>query len=143
MHLLVAAGDATVRQFDVHGRVLMTLRHPKPVLGIAATHDRLATGSADGRIRTWSWDGRLIWQTGHGSSSEHLAFSPDGSTLAAAANDGSLSLWDRGGAVLGKAALSGRPVGIHCANDTVLTGNQDGALELWSFDSAAAKGGPS
>src|SRR5271166_495412 len=143
MHLLVAAGDATVRQFDVHGRVLMTLRHPKPVLGIAATHDRLATGSADGRIRTWSWDGHLIWQTGYGSPAEHLAFSPDGSTLDAAANDGSLSLWDHGGAVLGKAALSGRPVGIHCANDTVLTANQDGALELWSFDSTAAKGGPS
>ena len=143
MHLLVAAGDATVRQFDVHGRVLMTLRHPKPVLGIAATHDRLATVSADGRIRTWSWDGHLIWQTGHGSPAEHLAFSPDGSTLAAAANDGSLSLWDHGGAVLGKAALSGRPVGVHCANDTVLTANQDGALQLWSFDNAAAKGGPS
>jgi hypothetical protein len=142
-HVLVAAGDATVRQFDVHGRVLMTLRHPKPVLGIAATHDRLATGSADGRIRTWSWDGHLIWQTGHGSPAEHLAFSPAGSTLATAANDGGLSLWDRDGAVLGKAALSGRPVGIHCADDTVLTADQGGALELWSFDSAAAKGGPS
>jgi hypothetical protein len=143
MHLLVVAGDATVRQFDVHGRILMTLRHPKPVLGIAATHDRLATGSADGRIRTWSWDGHLIWQTRHGSPAEHLAFSPDGSTLSAAAKDGSLSLWDRSGAVLGKAALSSRPVGIHCTNDTVLTANQDGALELWSFDSTAAKGGPS
>ena len=133
-HVLVAAGDGTVRQFDVHGQVLMTLRHPKPVLGIAATHDRLATGSTDGQIRTWSWDGHLIWQTGHGSPAEHLAFSPDGSTLAAAADDGRLSLWDRGGALLGKAALSDRPVGIHCADDTVLTANQGGALELWSFE---------
>ena len=49
-------------------------------------------------------DGHLIWQTGHGSPTEHLAFSPDGSTLAVAANDGSLSLWDRDGAALGKAA---------------------------------------
>ena len=133
-HVLVAAGDGTVRLFDVHGQVLMTLRHPKPVLGIAATHDRLATGSADGQIRTWSWDGHLIWQTGHSSPAEHLAFSPDGSALAAAADDGRLSLWDRGGAFLGKAALSGRPVGIHCADDTVLTADQGGALELWSFE---------
>jgi len=143
MHLLVAPGDATVRQFDVHGEVLTTLRHPKPVLGIAATHDRLATGSADGRIRTWSWDGHLIWQTGHGSPAEHLAFSPDGSTLATAANDGGLSLWDRRGALLGQAALNGRPVGIRYADDTVLTANQGGVLELWSSDSAAAKGGSS
>jgi WD40 repeat protein len=133
-HVLVAAGDGTVRLFDVHGQVLMTLRHPKPVLGIAATHDRLATGSTDGQIRTWSWDGHLIWQTGHGSPAEHLAFSPDGSALAAAAEDSRLSLWDRGGAFLGKAALSGRPVGIHCADDTVLTADQGGALELWSFE---------
>ena len=120
----------------------MTLRHPKPVLSIAVTHDRLATGGADGRIRTWSWDGHLVWQTGHGSPVEHLAFSPDGSALAAAANDGGLSLWDRGGALAGKAMLGGRPVGIHCADDTVLTADQSGALELWSFDLAAAEGGP-
>ena len=60
LNILVAAGDGPVRQFDVHGRVLMTLPHPKPVLSIAVTHDRLATGSADGRIRTWSWDGHLV-----------------------------------------------------------------------------------
>ena len=143
LNILVAAGDGTVRQFDVHGQVLMTLPHPKPVLGIAVTHDRLATGSADGRIRTWSWDGHLVRQTGHGSPVEHLAFSPDGSALAAAANDGGLSLWDRSGALAGKAALSGRPVGIHCTDDTVLTADQGGALELWSFDMAAAEGGSS
>jgi WD40 repeat protein len=133
-HVLVAAGDGTVRQFDVHGQVLMTLRHPKPVLGIAATYDRLATGSTDGQIRTWSWDSHLIWQTGHGSPAKHLAFSPDGSTLAVAADDGRLSLWDRGGALVGQAALTGRPVGIHCADDTVLTADQGGALELWSCE---------
>src|SRR6185437_7355134 len=133
-HVLVTVGDGTVRQFDVHGQVLMTLRHPKPVVGLAATHDRLATGSTDGQIRTWSWDGHLIWQTGHGSPAEHLAFSPDGSTLAAAADDGRLSLWDRGGALLGTAALTGRPVGIHCAEDTVLTAEQGGALEFWSCE---------
>jgi WD40 repeat protein len=143
MHLLVAAGDGTVRQVDVHGEILTTLRHPKPVLGLAATHDRLATGSADGRIRTWSWDGQLIWQTGHGSPAEHLAFSPDGSVLAAAANDGGLSLWDRDGALSGRAALSGRPVGVRCADDTVLTANQGGVLELWSAGRAAAEGGQS
>lgn len=133
-HVLVAAGDGSVRQFDVHGQVLMTLRHPKPVLGVAVTHDRLATGSTDGQIRTWSWDGHLIWQNGHGSPTEHLAFSPDGSTLAAAADDGRLSLWNRGGALLGRAALTDRPVGIHCADDTVLTAIQGGVLELWSCE---------
>ena len=60
-----------------------------------------------------------------------------------AAPAGGLSLWDRGGALAGKAVLGGRPVGIHCADDTVLTADQSGALELWSFDLAAAEGGPS
>jgi CHAT domain/Anaphase-promoting complex subunit 4 WD40 domain/WD domain, G-beta repeat len=143
LHVLVAAGDGTVRQFDVYGRVLMTLRHPKPVLGMAVTNDRLVTGSADGRIRTWSWNGHLMWQTRHGSPIEHLAFSPDGSVLAAAASDGGLSLWDRGGTQAGKAALSGRPAGICWTDDTVLTANQTGTLEFWSFDMAAAEGGPS
>ncbi|MGE5291384.1 MAG: CHAT domain-containing WD40 repeat protein [Micromonosporaceae bacterium] len=141
LHILVADGAETVQQFDVHGRILMTLRHPQPVVGMAVTHDRLATGCADGRVRTWSWDGQLMRRAEHGSPVEYLAFSPDGSSLATAANDGSLSLWGRDGTLAARAALSGRPVGIRCTDDTVLTANQGGALELWSFDIAAHGGG--
>lgn len=139
--ILVAISDGTVLQFDVQGRILMRLPHPQPVLGMAVTHDRLATGSADGRVRIWSWEGQLIRRAGFGAAVEHLAFSPDGSRLVAAAGDGGLSLWNRDGTMLGKAALSGRPVGIRCDSDTVLTANQAGALELWSLDVAAPAGG--
>jgi len=119
----------------------MRLPHPQPVLGMAVTHDRLATGSADGRVRIWSWEGQLIRRAGLGAPVEHLAFSPDGSWLVTAASDGSLSLWNREGTVVGRSGLSGRPVGIRCDRDTVLTANQAGALELWSLDVAAPTGG--
>ena len=139
--ILVAVSDGTVLQFDVQGRILMRLPHPQPVLGMAVTHDRLATGSADGRVRIWSWEGQLIRRAGLGAPVEHLAFSPDGSWLVTAASDGSLSLWNREGTVVGRSGLSGRPVGIRCDRDTVLTANQAGALELWSLDVAAPTGG--
>ena len=139
--ILVAVSDGTVLEFDVQGRILMRLPHPQPVLGMAVTHDRLATGSADGRVRIWSWEGQLIRRAGLGAPVEHLAFSPDGSWLATAAGDGGLSLWNREGTVVGKAALSGRPVGIRCDQDTVITANQAGALEVWSIDVATHGGG--
>jgi hypothetical protein len=61
--------------------------------------------------------------------------------LATAASDGTLSLWNREGALAGQAAISGQPTGIRCTHDTVLTANQAGALELWSLDVAAHGGG--
>ncbi|HUK73650.1 MAG TPA: CHAT domain-containing protein [Streptosporangiaceae bacterium] len=143
LNILVAAADGTVQQIDVQGRILMTLRHPQPVLGMAVTHDMLATGSADGRVRIWSWGGDLIRRVEHGSPVEYLAFSPDGSWLATAAYDGGLSLWSRAEGLAGRTATSGRPVGVRCSEGTVLTANQDGALELWSFDVAAGGAGPS
>jgi WD40 repeat protein len=137
--MLVAAGDGTVFEYDVHGRVNMSFPHPQPVLGIAITDERLVTGSADGRVRTWSWDGKLIHRVGHGAPVEHLAFSRPGSLLATAQSDGTLSIWDREGSLAGKAAVSGRPVGICCTYDSVLTANQAGDLQLWSL-SAGARG---
>lgn len=140
--ILIAAGDGTVQEFDVHGRVLMSLPHPQPVLGMAVAEDRFVTGSADGRIRTWSWEGKLLRRQGYGAPVEHVAFTPDGSLLAAAASDGTLSLLDREGALVGQAAVSGRPVGIRCTHDTVLTANHTGAFEFWSLETATGGGGP-
>jgi hypothetical protein len=136
-HILVTAGDGTVKEYDVHGQVRLSLPHPQPVLGIAVVDDRLVTGSTDGRIRTWSWDGTHLHREGDGAAVEHLALSPDASMLAAAQSDGTLSLWDRGGTLAGRTAISGRPVGLRCADNSVLTANHLGDLELWTVGVAS------
>lgn len=142
-YMLATIGDGAVLQLDVQGRPQQVLRHPQPVLGIAVTNDRLATGCADGRVRTWSWSGELLRRAELGAPVEFLAFSPDGAWLATAASDGILSLWDRSAAFAGRTVLSGQPVGVRCADGTVLTANQGGALELCAFDVKGGEGGSS
>ena len=135
--ILVTAGDGAVLQLDAQGRTVQAMRHPQPVLGMAVTDDRLATGCADGRVRIWSWNGELMRRADQGSPVEYLAFAPDGTWLATASVDGTLSLWDRDGASAGKTTLAGRPIGLRCTRDTVLTANHAGALELWSVNAQA------
>ena len=58
----------------------------------------VATGSADGSVRIWTFDGRpetvLLQRTG--SATQDLAFSPDGRLLVSAGNDGTSTVWKLG-----------------------------------------------
>ncbi|OKI02078.1 hypothetical protein A6A06_13375 [Streptomyces sp. CB02923] len=131
-HLLVGTGDGAVRRLDVHGRTTAQWPHPQPVCAIAVCADRLATGSPDGRIRAWSWTGRLLHRVHQGGAVRQLAFAADGTLLAAASDDGVLVRWDRDGTPRDRVEQAGRPVGVAFTgrDGTVLTATDDGLVRL-------------
>ncbi|MEU3539427.1 WD40 repeat domain-containing protein, partial [Streptomyces paromomycinus] len=130
--LLAGTGDGVVRRLDVHGRTTAQWPHPQPVCAFAGCADRLVTGSPDGRVRAWSWNGRLLHRVHQGGAVRQLAFAADGTVLAAVSDDGVLVRWDRDGAPLDRTEQIGHPVGVAFTGEdgTVLTAADDGLVQL-------------
>ncbi|MFI2240366.1 CHAT domain-containing WD40 repeat protein [Streptomyces chrestomyceticus] len=130
--LLAGTGDGVVRRLDVHGRTTAQWPHPQPVRVFAWCADRLVTGSPDGRIRAWSWNGRLLHRVHQGGAVRQLAFAADGAVLAAVSDDGVLVRWGRDGAPQDRTEQIGHPVGVAFTgeDDTVLTAADDGLVQL-------------
>ncbi|MEU7226493.1 CHAT domain-containing WD40 repeat protein [Streptomyces chrestomyceticus] len=130
--LLAGTGDGVVRRLDVHGRTTAQWPHPQPVCAFAGCADRLVTGSPDGRIRAWSWNGRLLHRVHQGGAVRQLAFTADGTVLAAVSDDGVLVRWDRDGAPQDRTEQIGHPVGVAFTGEdgTVLTAADDGLVQL-------------
>src|SRR5262249_49604594 len=103
---------------------------------------RLAEGTADGLIRIWDVDRERTTLILRGPAPVYqfwgvrwLAWSPDGSTLAAVGNDGTVHVWETG---------AGRQLHVLRAHNTpvvavafgsdgtrVATWGQDGTIKLW------------
>ncbi|WP_053800782.1 CHAT domain-containing protein [Streptomyces rimosus] len=141
-HLLAGTADGAVRRLDVHGRTTVHWPHPQPVCAFAVSADRLATGSPDGRVRAWTWSGRLLHRVHQGGAVRELAFAPDGTALTAASDDGVLVCWNHDGTPQHRAELTGRPVGVACTgrDGAVLTATDDGVVRI--HPSTAAPTGP-
>ncbi|MBI3463360.1 MAG: tetratricopeptide repeat protein [Planctomycetes bacterium] len=140
--LFSSSRDQSVRQWDVASkRVLATLVHPDPVEAVAVSHDdqRLAAGLSSGAIhiwerREWEWHERAVFQA-HDTALNAMAFLADGTTLATAASEGWLKLWDTelgheltrmaGDQAIRALALS--PDGM-----TIAGGGSWGTVRLWS-----------
>jgi WD40 repeat protein len=99
------------------------------------------TGGLDAQIRLWSAaDGKLLRQfPGHLNSVQHLAFSPDGKTLASAGHDARAKLWD---VATGKrlhqlrgADAQFRSVAFSPNGSFVAVASTSGELALWEVDS--------
>ena len=142
---LLAAGssDNQVWVWDMRTRgVLDTLPHPGPVTGVAfrARSGVIVSTDTDGLARLWRVPGPLLG--GAGSSIFSLAYSPNGSLLAAAGS--TIRLWrvHEGvgsgpvgppiAAPRGHAKLSGT-VAISADGRVLATGAADGAVYLWSI----------
>ena len=142
--LLVAGDDGVVREFDVRGEQRRTWRHPEAVTALALADDRIVTGSADGRVRSWSWEGRLLNRREHGAALDHLAVAADGH-VAAGSSDGVCRLSDREGRLIGTVSLPGRPVGLGfmVRARALVTATDAGLTETWSLEprSASHEGG--
>jgi WD40 repeat protein len=129
-----------VRQLDARGHVVRGWRHTHGVSALAVGTDRIATGSDDGRVRTWGWDGAVISRLDGGQVS-HAAFTATGEMLGAV-SDASCVLWDRSGQAVGAAALSSRGVGLGFPmSGALITATDAGMIEAWSTRPATGEGG--
>ena len=113
-------------------------------MALALADDRIVTGSADGRVRSWSWEGRLLHRWEHGAALDHLAVAADGH-LAAGSGDGMCRLSDREGRLIGAVSLPGWPVGLGfmVRARALVTATDAGLTEIWSLEpnSASHEGG--
>ncbi|MET9465893.1 CHAT domain-containing protein [Streptomyces sp. NPDC006544] len=136
-HVVVATGDGVVRQLGVGGQPVMTWPQPHPILCLALTEHFLATGCTDGRVRLWSWDGRLLRRTEYGRQPSHLAFSADSSALAISDDEGTVLLWDLKTGELTVAAKvpNRRLAGLAFLDGGkgLVTGTRAGAVERWTL----------
>ncbi|MFJ4541724.1 CHAT domain-containing protein [Streptomyces tibetensis] len=135
-HVLVACGDNSVRQLNVHGQSVMTWPHHQAVLSVACTEDLVVTGCLDGQVRFWSWQGRLLRRTGYGKPARNLAFSTDFPVLAVADEEGTVTFRHLNSGKSSIAAkLVGQPVGVaFLENGTgFVTGTRTGVIERWAL----------
>lgn len=80
---------------------ILTLRHSAPITALALSPDgRYAVGLARDQLLVWALrDGELLQTLAHdGIAVNHFAIAPDGRTIAAALDDGTLAIWQIGNA---------------------------------------------
>jgi WD40 repeat protein len=131
--VLLAGDDGLVRSIDVLGQVDRIWRHPSPVPALAVATDRFATGSAAGRVSTWSYDGRMIHRADHDGRVDQVAFSADGQLLATAGANRSIRIWDREGTAVACAPLIASPTAVGFLSDrTLMSATRAGDIELWA-----------
>jgi serine/threonine protein kinase/WD40 repeat protein len=93
---LSSASDGTIRRWDLKSGVSTNLPGPasRPRLAISKTESVVAAGNDDGSVVVRSIQG-LAQLVGHGPGSiDGLAFTPDGTKLATAADDGTVRIWN-------------------------------------------------
>ena len=95
----------------------------------------LATGAGwgDNSVKLWDVAQRkelLPSLDGHRGSITHLAFTPDGSRLGTASNDGMVKLWDAA-THQELASFEGGCVAFSPDGNILATGGHDGMVRLW------------
>merc|ERR1712096_179770 len=90
-------------------------------------------------IQLWEVDSGSLWKTlsGHPAPIKSVTYSPDGTTLASASDDGSIKLWDAvTGQELQQSPLSGHngpisSVAYSPDGTTLASASFDGTIKLW------------
>jgi WD40 repeat protein len=98
----------------------------------------IASGSEDGTIKLWSWDGRLQKTLKeHQAAVNQVSFSPDGKAIASASDDKTIKLWRSNGELLKtikehQAAVN--QVSFSPDGKTIASASDDKTIKLWNFD---------
>ncbi|HTX27561.1 MAG TPA: hypothetical protein VME19_11140 [Streptosporangiaceae bacterium] len=138
--LAAGGSDDTVRLWDLATRtVTAQFAHPGPVTTLAWDGGgTLITGAADGEVRLWRVPSRVLPA---GGVVNGVAFSPHGDMLAVASD--SLRLWDPAtdeplGAMRTVSGAVPEAVAFSPDRQMIATGNSDGTVRLWRYDSGGA-----
>jgi WD40 repeat protein/DNA-binding SARP family transcriptional activator len=97
--LITASTDGTVRVWDTtSGEPVSSFEADGPVHALAVSSDgaRLVTGGADAHVAVWdlATSTRLLVLTGHEQPVRHVRFTPAGSGVVSASDDGTTRVWD-------------------------------------------------
>ena len=135
----VWASGASDGEVQVGGDTPRSLAHGGELRAMALSLDgrRLATASADGRLRLWDVDaGSSRELVGHRAAVLSVVFDRAGRRLVSAAADGTARVWDVAG---GPSRLLQHPSAVRVAvfhpdGRSVATGAQDGEVRVWRID---------
>jgi len=143
---LKARGASTFRELALFGEPPAT-----STACLSPVRDVLATAGSDGAIRLWDLAAQrrdavlrtaMHQRTGHDAIALSLAFSRDGSLLAAGHVDGSVRLWDVSAAkeLQVKLRHDGMVASVAFSPDgaTLASGGTDSSLKLWEVKAALA-----
>lgn len=131
--LLVAADDGVVRLFDKRGVLQRDWRHPQAVTALAASTELIVVGCADGRTRTWTWEGEPHLRLPPQGRVRFVRVSPDGRRVALVGDDRKLMVWSSAGRLLAERQLPAQAVGLGfaAASDQVLVALENGTLHAF------------
>lgn len=138
---LVSGGeDGTVRVWTTGGTMRVIRASGSAIQGVAVGPTGLiAAGGDDQSVRVWTADGRLLETlTGPTSAVQDIAFSPDGTKLAAGAGDFTVRVWQVGRTeplFVRRGTQVGAVQRVEFSRDgsNIVTAGDDATVRIWSL----------